>query len=351
MLCSTSVVVHDQYNPNSPLVPQCQAILPLDKNLLVIGIIGEWFTSWTQSSKPILPNKPHGFPHSLLTSMKIFVRLCTFSVHASKWASWPLMLAAHYFHTEDLACNLRWLNVQRVLLPCQPHCMSLVVPSVVASTDSHIIQRVQHMVFPHPLSPSSGLSQDLTLQALLHPHCTSLVAPSIVASSNSCIVQKIQHKVFPHPLSPSPGLSNIASTVLSLQLSTFYGEICIYLFIASLTFNQLCHHARDEGIQRHPFLHPLVQFLLMKEVATPSALKWGVVTTVTSKTVAIFNLDMVRKAHHKHLWEFHFTLVGTNKVQTPGYKLILGSGGLAQWPWRYGHSKSVIPLQQFCTFY
>ena len=110
MLCSTSVVVHDQYNPNSPLVPQCQAILPLDKNLLVIGIIGEWFTSWTQSSKPILPNKPHGFPHSLLTSMKIFVRLCTFSVHASKWASWPLMLAAHYFHTEDLACNLRWLN-------------------------------------------------------------------------------------------------------------------------------------------------------------------------------------------------------------------------------------------------
>ena len=73
--------------------------------------------------------------------------------------------------------------------------------------------------------------------------------------------------------------------------------------------------------------------------------------TVTSKTVAMFNLDMVHEAHHRHPWEFHFALVGTNKVQTLGYKLILGSCDLAEWLWRYSHSKSVIPLQQFCTFY
>ena len=46
--------------------------------------------------------------------------------------------------------------------------------------------------------------------------------------------------------------------------------------------------------------------------------------TVTSKTIAMSNLDVVCKAHHKHLWESHFALVGTNKVQTLGYKLILG---------------------------
>ena len=73
--------------------------------------------------------------------------------------------------------------------------------------------------------------------------------------------------------------------------------------------------------------------------------------TVSSKTVAMSNLDVVHKAHHKHLWEFHFALVGTNKVQTLCYKLILGSCDLAQWLWRYGHSKSVISLQQFCTFH
>ena len=73
--------------------------------------------------------------------------------------------------------------------------------------------------------------------------------------------------------------------------------------------------------------------------------------TVTSKTVAMSNLDMVHKAHHKHPWELHFALVGTNKVQTLGYILILGSCDLAHWLWRYGHSKSVIPLQQFCTCY
>ena len=60
------------------------------------------------------------------------------------------------------------------------------------------------------------------------------------------------------------------------------------------------------------------------------------------------NLDVVHEVHHKYLWEFHFALVGTNKVQILGYKLILGSCDLAQWLWRYGHSKSVIPLQQFC---
>ena len=70
--------------------------------------------------------------------------------------------------------------------------------------------------------------------------------------------------------------------------------------------------------------------------------------TVTSKTVAIFNLDVVREVHYKHPWEFHFALVGTNKAQTLGYKSILGSCDLVQWLWRHGHSKSAIPLQQFC---
>ena len=37
--------------------------------------------------------------------------------------------------------------------------------------------------------------------------------------------------------------------------------------------------------------------------------------------------------------------------QTLGYKPILGSCDLAQWLWRYGHSKSAIPLQQFCTLW
>ena len=36
--------------------------------------------------------------------------------------------------------------------------------------------------------------------------------------------------------------------------------------------------------------------------------------TVTSKTVAMSNLDVVHFAHHKHPWEFHFALVGTNNV-------------------------------------
>ena len=75
------------------------------------------------------------------------------------------------------------------------------------------------------------------------------------------------------------------------------------------------------------------------------------ISTVTSKTIAMSNLDVVCEVHHKHPWEFHFALVGTNKVQTLGYKSILGSCDLAQWLWRYGHSKSVLPLQQFCTFH
>ena len=72
-------------------------------------------------------------------------------------------------------------------------------------------------------------------------------------------------------------------------------------------------------------------------------------STVTSKTVAMSNLDVVHEAHHKHPWEFHFALLRTNKVQILGYKLILGSCDLAHWLWRYGHFKSVISLQQFCT--
>ena len=54
---------------------------------------------------------------------------------------------------------------------------------------------------------------------------------------------------------------------------------------------------------------------------------------------------------HNHTWEFHLALVWPNKVQTLGYKLVLGSCDLAQRWWRYIHFKSPMSLEQFCCWY
>jgi len=45
-------------------------------------------------------------------------------------------------------------------------------------------------------------------------------------------------------------------------------------------------------------------------------------TTVRCKTIAMPNPKLGRKAPHNQLWEFHFALVGTNKVQTLGYNFV-----------------------------
>ena len=69
--------------------------------------------------------------------------------------------------------------------------------------------------------------------------------------------------------------------------------------------------------------------------------------TVTFKTVAISNLDVVHKAHHKYLWKFHFALVETNKVQTLGYELVLGSCDFGQvameiWPFQISNTIAIV---------
>ena len=72
--------------------------------------------------------------------------------------------------------------------------------------------------------------------------------------------------------------------------------------------------------------------------------------TVTSKTVAMPNLDTACEAHCNHPWELRLALVETNKVQALGYESVPWLCHLAQPPWRYASSKTVTPLQQFCTF-
>ena len=66
--------------------------------------------------------------------------------------------------------------------------------------------------------------------------------------------------------------------------------------------------------------------------------------TVTPKSVTITNLKPGRTAPRNHPWECHFTLVGPNKVQALGYKLVPGSCDLAQGLQRYGNSKTGTPL-------
>ena len=44
--------------------------------------------------------------------------------------------------------------------------------------------------------------------------------------------------------------------------------------------------------------------------------------TVRCKTVAMSNPKPGYKVPCNQLWEFHFALVGTNKVQTPGYDFV-----------------------------
>ena len=66
--------------------------------------------------------------------------------------------------------------------------------------------------------------------------------------------------------------------------------------------------------------------------------------TVTPKSVTITNLKPGREAPRNHPWEFHFTLVGPNRVQPLGYKPIPGSCDSAQRSSRYDSFKTAIPL-------
>ena len=56
----------------------------------------------------------------------------------------------------------------------------------------------------------------------------------------------------------------------------------------------------------------------------------SLIPTVTSKTVAIPNLDVVHEVHHKHLWELYLALVRANKLQTLATNWPFGSCNLAQ---------------------
>ena len=66
------------------------------------------------------------------------------------------------------------------------------------------------------------------------------------------------------------------------------------------------------------------------------------VPTVSYKTIPITNPNTVREAHCNHTWEFRLALVWPNKVQTLGYKPVLGACDLAQRRWRYIHFKSPV---------
>ena len=44
--------------------------------------------------------------------------------------------------------------------------------------------------------------------------------------------------------------------------------------------------------------------------------------TIRCKTIAMPNPKLGREAPRNQLWEFHFALVGTNKVQTLGYNFV-----------------------------
>ena len=66
--------------------------------------------------------------------------------------------------------------------------------------------------------------------------------------------------------------------------------------------------------------------------------------TVTPKSVTITNLKPGREAPRNHPWEFRFTLVGPNRVQTLGYKPIPGSCDSVQRSSRYDSFKTAIPL-------
>ena len=72
---------------------------------------------------------------------------------------------------------------------------------------------------------------------------------------------------------------------------------------------------------------------------------------VTSKSVAMSNLDMVCAACHKHRWESCLALVGPDIVLTLGYESVPGSCDLAQGRQRYVHFKTVISLEHFFHFW
>ena len=71
--------------------------------------------------------------------------------------------------------------------------------------------------------------------------------------------------------------------------------------------------------------------------------------TVTSKPVAMPNPNTAREVRCNHPWELHLALVGTNTVQTIGYKCVPGSCDAVHSSWRYSHFEMTTPLQQFCT--
>ena len=70
--------------------------------------------------------------------------------------------------------------------------------------------------------------------------------------------------------------------------------------------------------------------------------------TVSNTSVPITNPNTVREAHCNHTWECRLALVWPNKVQTLGYKPVLGSCDSVQRRWRYVHFESPMSLEQFC---
>ena len=61
------------------------------------------------------------------------------------------------------------------------------------------------------------------------------------------------------------------------------------------------------------------------------------------------NPNTAREVRCNHPWELRLALVGANYIQALGYATAPGSCDSAQISWRYGHFKTAIPLQQFCT--
>ena len=124
--------------------------------------------------------------------------------------------------------------------------------------------------------------------------------------------------------------------------------ICTHMLLANKTmlrhhkylFHNIYHILHDNNLSiLFLLLHLMHKFFI-----------YLYIYIVTSKTIAMPNLDTAREARCNHPWGLRLALVVTNQVQTLGYKLVPGSCNLAQPPWRYASSKTATPLQQFCTF-
>ena len=77
---------------------------------------------------------------------------------------------------------------------------------------------------------------------------------------------------------------------------------------------------------------------------------FSVETTVTPKSVAMSNIDVVLAVHHRHPWESCLALVRPNIVLTLSYKLVPGSCDVAQGRLRYTHFKTAMSLQHVFHF-